>query len=112
MTVFSESALDGAREFATTAVGAVKGVTGLYQQYEREAAEHVNQVPVVKYAGSTPARIGKGNTNIPNLEIVDWIDRPADLQDSNGTSAKPAGTVNQATVQAASDPNDKIPCSL
>ena len=97
VTGYSDSALDGAREFATTAVGAVKGITALYEQYEREAAQHVNKVPVVKYTGSTPARIGKGNTSIPNFEIVDWIDRPGGLQGSNGASEKPADPTDKTT---------------
>ncbi len=67
---------------------------------EREAPQHANKVPVVKYTGSTPARIGKGNTSVPNLEIVDWVDRPAGLQGSNGSSEKPA------------DPNEKTSYNL
>ncbi len=98
--VYSDSALDGAREFATTAVGAVKGITALYEQYERDATQHVNKVPVVRFAGSTPARIGKGNTNIPNFEIIDWVDRPAGLNGSNGASESPA------------DPNSKTSYNL
>jgi hypothetical protein len=49
VTVYSDSALDGAREFATTAVGAVKGMTALYNQYEQDVAQHPYKVPVVKY---------------------------------------------------------------
>ena len=108
----SDSALDGAREFATTAVGAVKGITALYEQYEREAPKHPNKVPVVKYAGSTPARIGKGNTNIPNFEIVDWTDRPAGLSGSNGTSNNPTDTGDQASDKTSTDPTTKTPYNL
>ena len=100
VTMYSDSALDGAREFATTAVGAVKGITALYDQFERETPQHANKVPVVKYTGSTPVRIGKGNTSVPNLEIVDWVDRPAGLQDPNGSPEKPA------------DPNDNTSYNL
>ena len=73
-------------------MGAVKGITALYEQFEREAPQHANKVPVVKYTGSTPARIGKGNTSVPNLEIDDWVDRPAGLNGSNGASESPADT--------------------
>ena len=98
--VYSDSALDGVREFATTAVGAVKGITALYEQFEREAPQHANKVPVVKFTGSTPARIGKGNTSIPNFEIIDWVDRPTGLNGSNGASESPA------------DPTDKTSYNL
>ena len=36
-------------------------------------------MPLVKYVGATATRIGKGNTTIPNFEIIDWIARPDDL---------------------------------
>ncbi len=96
--VFSESAFDGVREFSTTAVGAVRGINALYDQYEAEAEQHFNQVPVVQYSGSTPARIGKGNTSIPILKIVKWTDRPPALPFSDGLPEKPAYQDHQAPI--------------
>ena len=87
--VFSDSALDGVREFATTATGARMGIGVLYDEYEAEAKAHPNMVPVVEYTGSTAERIGKGNTNIPNLRIVDWVDRSIALPLKAGASAPP-----------------------
>ncbi len=108
VNVFSESALGGIREFATTAVGAGKGIFELYDQYEAEAEQHFNQVPVVQYVGSTAARIGKGNTNIPNFKIVKWTDRPAALPFNDGLPDKPAYRDHQAPLTADGDPNDRI----
>ncbi len=96
--MFSESAFDGVREFSTTAVGAVRGINALYDQYEAEAEQHFNQVPVVQYSGSTPARIGKGNTSIPILKIVKWTDRPAALPFNDGLPEKPAYQDHQAPI--------------
>ncbi len=108
LKLFSESAFDGVREFATTAVGAVRGILELYDQYEAEAEQHFNQVPVVQYVGSTAARIGKGNTNIPNFKIVTWTDRPAALPFNDGLPEKPPYRDHQAPLSNDDDPNDEI----
>ncbi len=108
LSVFSDSAFGGVREFATTAVGAVKGILELYGQYEAEAGQHFNQVPVVQYVGSTPTRIGKGNTNVPNFKIVEWRDRPPALPFNDGLPEKPAYTDHQAPLTQHGDPNDRI----
>jgi hypothetical protein len=68
------------REFATTGTGAVMGIDALYTECEKHAADHQGQVPVVAFSGATPTRIGKGNTNIPKLDIAGWVDRPAGLE--------------------------------
>ncbi len=124
VSVFSDSAFGGVREFATTAVGAVRGIGQLYEQYEAESGQHFNQVPVVQYVGATPARIGKGNTNIPNFKIVKWTDRPDALpfkddlpekttyQDHQAPLAQPRPQredyVNPAVPPSNLDPNDSI----
>ena len=48
LLVFSESALDGLREFATTAVGAARGILELYGQYEAAAKQHPGTVIQLK----------------------------------------------------------------
>ena len=122
VSVFSDSAFDGVREFSTTAVGAVRGIKALYDQYETEAGQHFNQVPVVQYDGATAARIGKGNTSIPNFRIVQWRDRPAALPFKDGLPEKPAAVAPVAQPTAPGfqdhqaplaptpelDPNDSI----
>ena len=79
LNVYSESAFGGVREFATTATGAGMGISQLYEAFEKDAPQHPGKVPVVEYSGSTPTKIGKGNTNIPLFKIVEWRDRPSDL---------------------------------
>ncbi len=98
LSLFSDSAFGGVREFATTAVGAVRGILQLYEQYEAESGQHFNQVPVVQYTGAAPARIGKGNTNIPNFKIVKWTDRPDALPFKDGLPEKPGYTDHQAPL--------------
>jgi hypothetical protein len=101
VSVFSESVFGGVREFATTAVGAVRGILELYGKFEAEVGQHFNQVPVVQYTGATSARIGKGNTNIPNFTIVKWTDRPDALPFKDDLPEKPAYTDHQAPLAPA-----------
>jgi hypothetical protein len=77
------------REFATTSTGAKEGIKALYAQYEEQKGHNPGKVPVVQYQGATPARIGKGNTNIPTLAIVKWIDRPAALDENSQQNSQP-----------------------
>ncbi len=98
LSVFSDSAFGGVREFATTAVGAVRGIKQLYEQFEAESGQHFNQVPVVQYTGATPARIGKGNTNVPNFKIVQWVDRPDALPFRDNLPEKAAYQGHQAPL--------------
>jgi hypothetical protein len=86
------------REFATTGTGPQMGIQALYAQYEKEIADNQGKVPVVEYSGSVPTKIGKGNTRIPTLKIVKWVDRPAELE--QGASA--------ASPSAAAPSDDAI----
>ncbi len=76
------------REFATTGVGAVEGIKGLYAQYEQGAAQNPGKVPLIQYVGATPTQIGRkgGRTNIPSFQIVDWVDRPSAFDEQLGNA--------------------------
>ena len=78
---------------------------------EADIGSHFNQVPVVRYTGATPARVGKGNTNIPNFEIVQWTARPdarsnASMSRSN-TACPPPGVSRTATSRSSSSSAEK-----
>lgn len=74
------------REFATTGVGAVEGIKGLYALYEQAKDQNPGKVPLVQYVGATPTQIGRkgGRTNIPSFQITGWIDRPAAFDEPLG----------------------------
>ena len=76
------------REWSSTATGAIKGLESLYAEFELKREDNPGKLPVVAYLGSTAVRVGKGNTSIPNFQIVDWTDRPdglpTDDDDSRG----------------------------
>ncbi len=92
------------REFATTGIGAVEGIKELYAQYEQQAPSYPGKVPVVEYRGARPEVFGKGRTNIPTLVIVDWIDRPAALDEDDAKAPAqnaPAHTQQQSPPPAS-----------
>ena len=76
----------------------------------RESARHfvANGGGHIVNVGSTAARIGKGNTNIPNFKIVKWTDRPAALPFNDGLPEKPPYRDHQAPLADDGDPNDEI----
>ncbi len=90
--LFSEKMFgeDSVREFAATATGANMAIDNLYKQYEAEAPANAGKVPVVKYEGVVRQKVGKGNTAIPTLKIVKWVERPAELQQGSAAAPKPA----------------------
>lgn len=92
-----------AREYATTGTGANMGTEALYGQYEAEAPANVGKVPVVEFSGGVPKKVGKGNTTVPTLKIVKWVDRPADFEVVNlfAGSAVPVAANSPAPEQAA-----------
>jgi len=83
------------RDFATTGTGAVMGIQELYTQYEAELKANAGKVPVVAFEGGTPTKVGKGNTNVPKLKIVKWVDRPSDLANDNTAAPVEAESAGQ-----------------
>lgn len=65
------------RELSANAVGVFTFIKNLYDHCEKDFGK--GKVPAVKITKSTPTRIGKGSTKIPNFEIVKWIDRPSEI---------------------------------
>lgn len=69
------------KEWATNSTGATMGIQALFAEYERTREE--GKVPVVEFTGSTPTKVGKGNTTVPNFKILKYVDRPTGLNDNN-----------------------------
>jgi len=83
LTYASES-FDGVAEMCTTSMHMLNAIKDLYGQF-REVAEKKKdgKLPVVKCVGTTPSKDKFGTNYKPNLEIVDWVERPADLPDEH-----------------------------
>lgn len=106
VNVYSEQ-LFGAqpmREFGTSGKGAVMGIQELYKQYEEQKDANTGLVPVVEYKGSVAKKVGKGNTSIPNLVIVKFIERPAGLS-ADGEQVVASQDTSSDVSPVAQEPN-------
>lgn len=82
------------REWATNSTGATMAIQSLYAQYME--TKEAGKSPVVDFAGAVPTKVGKGNTNVPTLKIVKYVDTPLELVSA------PAAISNLQPVQGAS----------
>jgi hypothetical protein len=90
------------REWSTTSVGATMAIQELYGKWEA-SSDVAGKAAVVAYNGATPTKIGRGNTNIPNFELVKLIDRPSEFGDIAETGD--GGSSSPAPAAAASEPS-------
>lgn len=81
---------DPVRELASTGTGVKMGIEALYAEYEAAESANPGKVPVIKYDGATRAKVGKGNTSVPKLTIVNWVDRPDAMSGDGSVDAAPA----------------------
>jgi hypothetical protein len=79
----------GWAEWSSTGTGPKEGFSQLWSVAGKQKTENDGKVVMCAYTGSTPLKVGKGNTRVPNFEIIGWIDRPShdDIEDEAPTSA-------------------------
>ncbi len=103
--VFSPNNLGGVREFASTASVVKEAMNDLHTDWEANRAANPGKLPVVKCVG-VQAVVGKHGTNYrPQLEIVNWADRPAELSGAATPAAK-------ASPPAAAAPPPPAPATV
>lgn len=97
----------GVAEWSSTGTGPCMGFDRIFTAVWEQRASHPGQVPVIKYAGSEPIKVGKGNTRVPKFDLQKWVDRPSEL-DGGAESApvQPAPTPQRASPPAASDEDE------
>lgn len=114
LEVFSDKNLGGKREFSSTAGAVIESMNALYDAYMAAPESKTDKLPVVKCVGVHPIT-GKHGTNYqPQLEIVSWADRPAELGATPAASAptpSPAPAAHQpppspAPAMAGGDVDD------
>ena len=66
----------GWREWTTTGSGPKMGLEAVWPAIHNGAATNPGKVAKVKYNGATAQAVGKGQTRVPQFELVGWIDRP------------------------------------
>jgi hypothetical protein len=96
INLFSDKNLLGVREFASTAGSVIEAMNGLYDAWLAAPEAAQGKLPVVKCAGVLPVTGKHGVNYAPVLEIVAWVDRPAQLGEV--TAKAVAGPVMAAPV--------------
>jgi hypothetical protein len=85
VTAFSPKFFGGAVEFSSASIHLSNSLRELYGVFEEQGAKSENRgkVPVVACTGSEPMKDKYGTNYRPQLEIVKWVDRPAELADDS-----------------------------
>lgn len=97
--VFSNANLMGVREFSATAGIVIDAMNDLHDHWLAAKDANAGKLPVVKCVGVTPVTNKHGTNFKPQLEIVSWVDRPAEL--SGNAAPAPAATPAPTPAPAA-----------
>jgi hypothetical protein len=65
--------------FASSSAALWEGVSTLHDDYLKDAPDHPGELPVVVLAETRQRKTGNSTNFVPVFEIVDWVQRPADL---------------------------------
>lgn len=103
LNLFSDKNLLGLREFSSTAGSVIEAMNDLHTAWAAETTANPGKVPVVKCVGVLPVTNKHGTNYKPQIEIVSWVARPAELP---GTVAdeKPATAAPPAAKAATHTP--------
>ena len=97
-------ALGGVRELSHTAACVLGAIDKVHTEYMAQRAQNVGLVPVVEWQDTIAIVTGQGakkSTNYaPLLQIVQWVQRPADLSGQTSTAAAPSAAAPQTTQPA------------
>jgi hypothetical protein len=97
LELYSEANLFGLREFSSTAGAVIEAMNELHDHWIADKGANPGKLPVVKCVGVS-AVTGKHGTNYkPQLEIVAWADRPAEMKGA----AAPASSQAPAAAKPA-----------
>jgi hypothetical protein len=107
LNVFSPKNLLGLREFSSTAGVVIESMNALYDAWMAGKASNSGKLPVVKCVGVHPITNKHGTNYQPQFEIVNWVDRPAEL--GAAPAAKPAPAPAAAPAQHVPPPAAPTP---
>jgi len=91
--------------WSTSQKGSLEAMSEILDAYEAGKAANLGKLPVVQFKGHLNKKFGKGSSNIPKFEIVQWVERPGTLKEGGSTSAPPQTT---ATAQPDAAPAETV----
>jgi hypothetical protein len=85
VSAFSQKFFGGLVEFSSASIHLSNAVRDLYTAFEEQSVrpENRGKVPVVSCTGADPMKDKYGTNYRPRLELVKWVDRPAELPDAS-----------------------------
>ena len=83
LAVYSQKFFGGVAELSSASIHMGNAIRELYSDFEAQRGSHPGQVPVIACTGSEPMKDRHGTNYRPKLEIVKWVDRPAELPDQS-----------------------------
>lgn len=114
---YSQKFFGGAVELASASIHMGNAVRDVYQTFEDQHGSHPGQLPVIACLGSEAMKDKYGTNYRPRLELIKWVDRPAELPDESpveaadvwqgapASTAKPQAVhVPPPTAKPAADP--------
>lgn len=103
--VYNASLLEGGvHEFSSTANCVRSAMDKIHDAFEAQAANHLDQAPIVTFSGVSPAPSAKGMNYFPIMEITGWKSRdPFDDLPANA-KASPTAVAAPAPAQVTPPP--------
>ena len=83
LAVFSQKFFGGQVELSSASIHMGNAIREVYEIFEAQRASHPDQVPVIACTGSEAMKDKYGTNYRPKLELVKWVDRPAELPDQS-----------------------------
>ncbi len=87
LNIYSDKNLGGVREFMATAGVVIEAMNDLHTDWEANKGANPGKLPIVKCVGVSAITSKHGKNYRPQLEIVGWAERPAELG-ATGTASK------------------------
>lgn len=107
--VFSNKNLLGVREFASTAGAVIESMNSVFDDYDASPESKAGKLPVVKCTAVKPIVSKHGTNYQPVLEIISWVERPAELAETVQGPATPPPAPMQPAPAFAGDLDDDVP---
>lgn len=123
LAVYSKNFFGGLAELSSASIHMGNAIREAYQVFEEQRGNHPGQLPVLACTGSDPMKDKYGTNYKPKIEVVKWVDRPAELPDErpvddvdvwqnnsvptkqvSGPVAPPPPVAQTAAPQAATQP--------
>jgi hypothetical protein len=101
LAVYSPKFFGGLAELSSNGIHLSNAIKDLYRQFEEQRAAHAGQLPVVACTGSEAMKDKYGTNYRPKLEIVKWVERPAEMPNQSPVDAADVWRGGSAVTPAA-----------